>query len=297
MIITEKFKKLSKKMIFSLKQHEIKSIIGRERLKFTYDEVVSYVQIIFEHSCYQLSFKYFYKKYDIKIKYSVFMKNIQLFSHLFKFLFHKMNETLGIKPSQLLNMVDTTLIEEKNADFIQAKDWNLHRVTTRNKKDIKKENLNSKKTRICGSKGLVFLNRQGQIYSAHLMNINHSDQNILKNHSFYLKELKGILLADRGFNNKAVRERLNSFITSVFRTNEPVCRLISPYHYKEKTTLTDKEKKLYKRRWKIETVFQNIKNSYSHHKLNLKGKYTNHIKEAKFYSAFISFNLSKLATI
>jgi len=48
------------------------------------------------------------------LTYQALMKNIQLFSKLFKFLFHEINETLGIKPSQLLNMVDTTLIEEKN---------------------------------------------------------------------------------------------------------------------------------------------------------------------------------------
>ena len=287
-IITQKFNEISKTIINSLKNKEIKSIIGRVRLKFTYKEINDYVQIIFAHSQTQKSFKSIYKKSKFKIKYSCFMINIQLFSKLFRFLFYKLNEKLYIKPSKLLNMVDTTLIEEKKLNFINQHDWDSGRVTTRiNKK-------NKIKTYTCGSKGLVFLNRFGQIYSANLLNINYSDQNILKDFSFYIKELNGILLADRGFSNKAVRERLNHIKTSVFETNKPLCRLISPYNVKQNIKLTDKERKLYKRRWKIETVFQNIKHNYSENKLNLTGKYNNLTKGAKFYSTLINFNLSTI---
>ena len=287
-IITQKFNEISKTIINSLKNKEIKSIIGRFRLKFTYKEINDYVQIIFAHSQTQKSFKSIYKKSKFKIKYSCFMSNIQLFSKLFRFLFYKLNEKLSIKPSKLLNMVDTTLIEEKKLNFINQHDWDSGRVTTRiNKK-------NKIKTYTCGSKGLVFLNRFGQIYSANLLNINYSDQNILKDFSFYIKELNGILLADRGFSNKAVRERLNHIKTSVFETNKPLCRLISPYNVKQNIKLTDKERKLYKRRWKIETVFQNIKHNYSENKLNLTGKYNNLTKGAKFYSTLINFNLSTI---
>jgi hypothetical protein len=285
-IITQKFNEISKNIIFSLKTKEIKAIIGRSRLKFSYYEIIDYVQIIFAHSQTQKSFKKIYKTSKYKITYEGFMKNIQLFSKLFMSLFYKINEKLSIKPSKLLNIVDTTLIEEKKVNFITQKDWNSGRVTTRiNKK-------NKIKTYTCGSKGLIFLNRFGQIYSANLLNINHSDQNILKNFSFYIKELKGILLADRGFSNKAVRERLESFKTSIFIANQRRCRLISPYQYKQKETLTKKERKLYKRRWKIETVFQNIKHNYSENKLNLSGKYCKTIKGAKFYSTLIQFNFS-----
>jgi hypothetical protein len=96
------------------------------------------------------------------------------------------------------------------------------------------------------------------------------------------------------FSNKAVRERLNHIKTSVFETNKPLCRLISPYNVKQNIKLTDKERKLYKRRWKIETVFQNIKHNYSENKLNLTGKYNNLTKGAKFYSTLINFNLSTI---
>lgn len=293
-IITQKFNEISKTIINSLKNKEIKSIIGRVRLKFTYKEINDYVQIIFAHSQTQKSFKSIYKKSKFKIKYSCFMSNIQLFSKLFRFLFYKFNEKLSIKPSKLLNMVDTTLIEEKKLNFINQHDWDSGRVTTRINKKKHNNKDNTNKTYTCGSKGLVFLNRFGQIYSANLLNINYSDQNILKDFSFYIKELKGILLADRGFSNKAVRERLNHIKTSVFETNKPLCRLISPYNVKQNIKLTDKERKLYKRRWKIEIVFQNIKHNYSENKLNLTGKYNILTKGAKFYSTLINFNLSTL---
>ena len=90
-IITQKFNEISKTIINSLKNKEIKSIIGRVRLKFTYKEINDYVQIIFAHSQTQKSFKSIYKKSKFKIKYSCFMSNIQLFSKLFRFLFYKLN--------------------------------------------------------------------------------------------------------------------------------------------------------------------------------------------------------------
>lgn len=294
-IIAQKFKKESTKIIIGLKSQEIKSILGRSRLKFTTKKMISYVQMIFEHSLKQKSFKTIHRESGLRIKYSCFMSNILLFSKLFKFLFNKINENLSIKPSSLFNIVDTTLIEEKKVNFINQKDWDSGRVTTRvNKK-------NKIKTYTCGSKGLIFLNRFGQIYSARLLNINYSDQNILKDFTYYLSQLKGFLLADRGFSNKAVRERLNSIgdknnLINIFKikTNQTRCRLISPYQYKQKEKLTNKEIKLYKRRWAIETVFQNLKHNYSNNKLNLTGKYHKLIKQAKFYATLIQFNFSTL---
>ena len=294
MIIAQNFLKLSKKIIFSLKNKEIKAIIGRDRLKFTYQEVFEYVQIIFEHTLTHRTFKSIYKKSKLEFTYQGFMKNIQLFSRLFKFLFNKINEELSIKSSKFLNIVDTTLIEEKKVDFINQKDWDSGRVTARINKNNKNNNNKINKVYTCGSKGLIFLNRFGQIYSANLLPINFSDQNILKDHTYYLKELKGIILADKGFNNKAARERLNHIQTSIFQTNKPVCRLISPYHYKEKNKLTDKERRIYKHRWKIETIFQKIKHNYSETKLNLTGNYSRNNKGAKFYSTLIQYNLNLL---
>lgn len=229
-----------------------------------------------------------YEKSDFKVNYSTFMNNISLFLRLFKFLFVEINKKLSILPSKFLNIVDTTLIPEKQVNFITQHDWNSGRVTTRTKDKIK--------TYVCGSKGLIFINRQKKIYHAELLNINFSDQNILKDFTKYISQLKGFLLADRGFSNKAVRERINilgnkNLLQNIFNSNQTTCRLITPYHYKEKIKLTTKERKLYKRRWNIETLFQRLKHNYSESKLNLTGKYNKNLKTAKFYSSLIIYNL------
>jgi hypothetical protein len=190
---------------------------------------------------------------------------------------------LDIKPSKLLNIIDSTLIDEKKSNFITQKDWNLNRVTTRIK--------NNNKFRFCGSKGLIFINRFNQVYCADLININHSDMNILKDLTQYKCQLKGILLADRGFSNKLVRQRLSLDKNNIFDYGKTYCNLISPYRKSEKNYLTKKEIKLYKRRWKIETLFQKLKDNYSDNKLNLTGKYNKSLKQAKFYSTLIIHNL------
>ena len=287
MIITQKFNKISKKIIFSLKKKEIKCLLSRERLKLSYAELLNYVQTLFIHNHTQRTLKYLYKKKKTTISYQGFMKNIHLVSRLFKFIFHQVSKILAIKASKLFNIVDTTLIPEKQSVHINQKDWDSGRVTTRIDK-------NNQKIHICGSKGLVFINRFGQIYSASVLPIHFSDQNILKDPALYHNELQGILLADRGFSNKTVRERLNSVTNSIFSINKPVCRLISPYHHKQKTTLTTKEKRIYKKRWRIETLFQKLKHNYSDNKLNLTGNYHKELKLAKFYSTLIGFNLSTL---
>jgi IS4 transposase len=105
--------------------------------------------------------------------------------------------------------------------------------------------------------------------------------------------LKGLLLADRGFHNKAVVERLNGIRVSAFGQTTPSCRLISPPHHTKKTKLSPKESKLYKRRWAIETAFQSLKYTYSDVKLNLRGSHSQSIKTAKFFAALVLYNLSR----
>jgi len=280
-IITQK---LIQQALFHIKNKEIKQIIGRQRLKFDRQEISSYLFYIFKHSDKQKSFKSIYKKLKPEFSYQNFMNNIQLFSLLLKRLFYIFNKINHIKASKLLNIIDSTIIPEKQTKFINQKDWNNNRVTTR---AIKKE-----KIRACGSKGLFLINRNKQIYHAELLNINESDQNYLKNPHQLIGKLKGILLADRGFSNKLVRNRLSHNKTDIFTYNQEICRLISPYHYKSKIKLTDKESKIYKRRWTIETLFKVLKDNYADNKLNLTGKYTSKLKQAKFYSTIIVHNLS-----
>ena len=280
-IITQK---LIQQALFHIKTKEIKQIIGRQRLKFNSHEISLYLFYIFKHSNEQKSFKSIYKKLKLSMSYQGFMSNIALFSSLFKRLFYIFNKINNIKASSLLNIIDSTIIPEKQSKFINQNDWNFNKVTTRI--------LNKEKVRTCGSKGFVMMNRKKQIYHAELLNINESDQNYLKDPHRLTGKLKGILLADRGFSNKLVRDRLNRNQNNIFNYNKLICRLISPYHVKQKIKLTKEESKLYKRRWTIETLFKLLKDNYSENKLNLTGKYTNKLKQAKFYSTIIVHNLS-----
>ena len=278
--------KLIKQALFYIKNKEIKQIIGRQRLKFNRQEISCYLLYIFNHSIEQKSFKSIYKKLNLNVSYQGFMSNISLFSSLFKRLLYVFNKINHIQASNLLNIIDSTIIPEKHTKFINQNDWDSNRVTTR---IIKKE-----KIRTCGSKGFFLMNRNKQIYHAEKLNINYSDQNYLKDPHNLTGKLNGILLADKGFSNKLVRDRLSHNKNDIFNHNQPICRLISPYHVKQKEKLTKKEIKIYRRRWKIETLFKNLKDSYSENKLNLTGKYSNKLKEAKFYSTIIIHNLSTI---
>lgn len=277
---------------------EIKVIVVRKRLRFSYHDISFYLYCIFVHGHEQKSFKSIYQslnKIHSIMTYQNFMKNITLLSPLMKRLFVQFNDIHHIKVSRLLNIVDSTLMEEKSSQFIKQKDWNLNRVTTRlNQPKGKDQSSPKDKKHICGSKGLFFINRFNQIYHAQFLNINDSDQNVLKSAYSMPSKIQGILLADRGFTSKIVRDRFSQHKNDIFNQTKIMARLISPYHYKEKLILTPKELKLYKRRWKIETLFQRLKYHYSDNKLNLKGKYSTTIKQAKFYATLISHNLSTI---
>ena len=287
-IITQK---QIKQALSQIKFKRIKQLLGRQRLKFSYVEINFYLFVIFTHCEEQKSFKSIYRQLyqdSPDITYQGFMKNINLFSILFRELFGIFNKINSIKASKLINIIDSSLIPEKESKYINNKDWDKNRVTTR----IDKKQSN--KVRTCGSKGFFVINRNKQITHAELLNINYSDQNYLKERYMLASKFQGILLADRGFSNKAVRDRLKHNKNDIFNYNYQSCRLISPYHYKEKLKLTKKELKLYKRWWLIETLFQGLKHNYSDNKLNLTGKYTKKLKEAKFYCTIIIHNLSTL---
>lgn len=269
-IITQDF---LEKQVKSIGKRQIKFLICRQRLKFTNKDISFYLWCLHKHQSSQINFKRIYKSLRLKITYQCFMHNIVTLSPLIKFIFYRLNKIHHIKSSSLFNIVDSSLISIKNSEFITQKDYDLNQVTARIKNNIK--------VSICGIKLLVFINRFSKIYYAQMMNINYSDQNILKSSALYMNQLKGFLLADRGFSNKETRKRI---------LNTSHCQMISPFHYKSKIQLNDKQKKLYKKRWKIETLFQQLKNPYNEFKLNLKGVKNKKIIEAKLFITFINYN-------
>lgn len=263
--------------LFSIGIRQIKVIIGRQRIKFSIPQISSYLYSFFVHQKQHISFKNLYKNGKFNLTYQGFMKNIATLSSLIKFIFFRLNKQHKIIPSKLYNIVDTSLITTKFPDSIKQRDFNLNNVTARVKNGIK--------VYICGIKLLVFINWFRQIYHAEILNINYSDQNILKSSALYESKLRGFLLADKGFNGKEAEKRINF---------SGKCKIISPKMKHSKIQLNKKERKFYKRRWRIETVFQKLKNSYGEFKLDLKGAKNKKIVEGKLFSALTEFNLSTI---
>lgn len=267
-----------------LKISQIKTIIDRKRMRFSWNEIEFYLQSLVEQSQRIIHFKEIWKNsckaLSYKLSYENFMENIALFSPLFEYLFSLINQVLGVTPSTELNIVDSTLIETKKSESIRKKDYEQNRVTYRNKKVI------------CGEKGLAFINKKGEITYAELVNINFSDFNFLKRPKFYMAKglMQGILLGDRGFNCKMVRDRIleaNRQCVGV-----PNTQWISPPHKKSKEILSPEEWKIYNKRWSIETLFQKLKEEFGPYKLSLKGKFRPQIKQARFFICLIQYNLS-----
>ena len=270
-IITQSF---IQKQLISIGFRQIKFLISRQRIKFSIPQISIYLHAVFVHQKQHESFKSIYKNSNLKISYQAFMKNISTLCPLIKFLFYRLNKQHKIKPSSLYNIVDTSLISTKFPESIKQRDFDNHNVTARVKL--------GRKIYICGVKLLVFINRFRQIYYAEILNINYSDQNILKSSALYRNQLQGFLLADKGFNGKEAEKRVNF---------SGKCKIISPKNRNCKIQLNDKERKFYKRRWSIETVFQQLKNNYGKFKLDLKGAKNKKLLEGKLFSALTEFNL------
>ena len=285
---------LTQKQIFvilnSKKYLELRQQMNRQRLKFNVYTLSSYLYWIIWHNQYKTTFKTLhrelYMEHKVSVHYSTFMSNVKTIAPLMKYLFNTFNKAHHVLASSLMNAVDTTLIEEKQSKSINKRDWRNERVTTRGS--------GVDKYHVCGTKGLIFINRQKLVYLAEFMPINTSDHNILKSTCNYNNALKGIVLADRGFSNKVVRDRIIQHRNDIWHSDAIRCRFISPYVRKSKTQLTEKEKKLYKKRWMIETLFQKVKDVYSQTPLQLHGSYTKQLREAKFFATWLCYNAKTL---
>jgi hypothetical protein len=187
-----------------------------------------------------------------------------------------MNRKLNIHKTSDFNIIDSTLLPVKYAMHITQEDYINNKVTIRDKQPI------------CGVKGLCLMNSKKQFYYASVLDINMSDANILKNSAFYAPLMSGYLLADRGFSNKTVSNRINAI---------PGVTLVSPYHYKSVqkngTYINPLHEDIYKKRWWIETGFMLLKGKRGQCKLDLSGKFTKPVLTAKFLASIMIYNYNK----
>ena len=172
------------KQLKSLSLLQIKIILGRARLNFSIKQLSFYLQQIYLHQTQQIHFKLLYKKLNYPYSYANFMKNIALCSKLMNSVFNTSNKYNNIKKSTLFNVVDTSLLPNKQSSSICQKNWDKQQVTSRTIK-MSKYSKQKIKIYICGYKGLFFMNRQGFIYSASLKNINFADNEVTKNTYIY----------------------------------------------------------------------------------------------------------------
>jgi hypothetical protein len=249
-------------------------------MKFSIPELAFYLMQIVLHSQHACRFTALHRSARAQgltdLGYAGFMKNIHACAPLAGYLSLAVIVDQRIQPDGL-TLLDTSLLPAKKAHCITSKDWARGRVTTR-------KNKADEKVRVCGHKGLFILNGKSQIMRATLLPINFSDQNILKDSAFYAPFLAdAVVLADRGFNNSRVRERLQTI---------EGCRFISPPTSKNQLPLSEEDRALYKARWAIETLFQRLKDELGEFKLVLSGVRKPAMVLAKFYLAVVAYNIT-----
>jgi len=272
MIITQK-KFLA--ILQTLSIREIRHQLGRIRLKFTLQEIAFYLEQLHLHQAHRVTLKALWIKSETGHSYQSFCQNLDLCAKLSGLVFIQFNRTSRIEPSSLYNVIDTSLIPTKKPQHLSKKDFDQGKVTVR-------QGLEGKLF-VHGLKWLAVVNRQGLIVKSQTLGINTPDIDVTKNPYQYGLP-KGILLADKGFNSKEVRSRLQG--CSI--------RLISPFKSNQTQQLSDKERRLYARRWSIETVFQTLKHDYGAFKLGTSSRYTLQKQKAVLTLAALSYNLSRL---
>lgn len=252
----------------------LRGALGRQRLKFTRDELAQWLWVLFEHQRRHCQFRTLYDELRPPMTYAGFTKNLRTAAALMPLVFREFNRRHGIQPSRLLTYLDTSLIPSKQTASIREQDWRAGKVTRRRKGTAVEDT--------CGHKLLAHLDRHGRITRAAVLPINTPDNLVTKEPLNF--GLSGVVVADRGFNCKLSRQRVAS------------CggRLISPPHVKEKWVLTEQERRLYQGRWQIETAFQRLKDDWGHFRLAASSRYAPVVQKGDIFAALCAYNLAQL---
>lgn len=256
----------------SLPLSELKKRLGVARLTLTRPEISGLIGVLLEHQNTLLNIKALHTRGVFGVKYPGFMKRLARVARLATWIFSRHAQE-NVPASSQEHSIDSSLLPVKSEANIRQKDWEAGRVTTRKRE--------GKKVHICGEKALVVVDADSFITHQSLMpSINDSDMNVLKSPMWMARRgiRKGLLLADRGFSCKAVRERIRTFgllKDLVF---------LSPWPKKSKVQLTDEEWEIYAARWKVEEVFRQLKDIHQPYRLVLTG-----LRKRIFHVARLAF--------
>lgn len=256
----------------SLPLSELKKRLGVSRLTLTRSEISELLMVMLEHQNTLINLKSLHARGGFGVKYAGFMKRLARAARLATWLFSN-HAKENVPAFSQEHSIDSSLLPVKSEANIRQKDWDAGRVTTRKRE--------GGKVHICGEKALVVVDKNSFITHQSLMHsINDSDMNVLKSPMWMARRgiRKGLLLADRGFSCKAVRDRITAFVLLkdlVF---------LSPWPKKSKTQLTEEEWKTYAARWKVEEVFRQLKDIHQPYRLVLTG-----LRKRIFHVARLAF--------
>ena len=280
------------KQLAALNNRQIRSMIGRQRLRWTRQQIVevllAFIRVQENHGTGLAEWERSHK--TICIGYTGLMKAFCALTPLLGHLASawKQKSHVGLDRRTI---VDSTLLATKEPSSIRSADWSAGNVTVRPGKPGADGQAGVERT--CGKKAFCIMNSQRLIVMASLAGINQSDANYLKwPDRLYRQGLHGELLIDRGFDNQAVRHSIDT----LNRTHSVCVKVIAPPR-KTGATWSMSARRAYRPRWAIETFFQSVKATRGRYRLDLRGARHRAIHRARLATVVWAWNLNRYARI
>ena len=267
--------------VFSMPLGQIKQVLGRQRLRIDRKQICAYLMGLVSQQGLLRHYKVIHAIDNCGVGYTAFMHGLGLVAPLWRHLERSYRSEHSIEFDGK-TLVDSSLLPCKDEGNIRKADWEAGRCTVRPGENSPKK--------ICGEKMLTVLNSLGQIVSCSLMpTINSADDHVFKQPlSWARKGLRqGVLLADRGFSNKAVRSGIDFLCKTLPGYS---LRLISPPRARQTWVLSEQEQALYRERWAIEEAFRQLKDPLGRFRLTMRGVRRRVIREARVAIATLAWN-------
>jgi hypothetical protein len=285
--------------VLSLTVAERKAILGRQRLKLTTERLLEYLKALVQQQIEQRHFSLIYAAQPRSMAYNSFMHGVGIVAKLLGWLEQRfrIEHHLGF---DAVTIADSSLLPSKEAKSITAKDWEQQRATVRPAAKTAKTQGDAK-LYIAGEKWMTALNSQGfMVYSRLMDHINVADVHMFRHPMAWYRLGLGrrsevnphprYLIVDRGFSDRKMRSAFEQFsrLQPKFR-----CQVVSPYHYKEKRSLSPEEWCLYQQRWAIETSYQRIKDPLGEFRLTMRGVRRRSLRAARIALVTLAWNMQR----
>lgn len=272
------------KQVSALPLAELKQILGRQRLRIDRKQIVAYLMALVAQQALLRHYKAIHAREPCGVGYAGFMHGLGLVAPLWRHLEARFREHQGIEFDEI-TIVDSSLLPTKAEANITRRDWDRGHATVRGSGE--------NRIRICGEKVLTVINGRGHIvYNRLQPAINTPDDHVFKQPMVWATRglRQGVLLADRGFSNAAVRTGI-----AFLRKTLPgyTLELISPPRARQTWTLTPQQQALYRKRWAIEETFRQLKDPLGAYRLILAGVRRRGLRAARVAIATLAWNMGR----